>query len=136
MMRSAAPRKPPRLPKSLPKAPGKTGQEDQTRRKVQHYLHHRQRRVTMFPANIFADPAWDILLDLFVADLAGKNISISSACLASGVPPTTALRWLKRLEEKDLIERIPDPFDGRRVYVRLVEKAKKAIAWWVEDALF
>ena len=47
----------------------------------------------MFGEGLFADPAWDIMLDLFAARIEGKDITVSSAGIAACVPPTTALRW-------------------------------------------
>ena len=70
-------------------------------------------------ADLLGEPAWDLLLDLFVAHGEGRSISTSSACLAACVPPTTALRWIRLLEERELIELRADPRDGRRRFVRL-----------------
>lgn len=71
----------------------------------------------------FADPQWDILLDLFVAKKIGKHISVSSACVAATVPATTALRNLSILAGAGLVERTHDQNDHRFVYVSLTEKA-------------
>ncbi len=73
--------------------------------------------------NLFGEPAWDIMLDLLRSEKSGLKISVTSACLASAVPPTTALRWLKILEDKGLIYRENDEIDGRRAFVRLSAKA-------------
>lgn len=68
---------------------------------------------------LFCEPAWDILLDLFIAHLQEKQVSVTSAAVASCAPLTTALRWLSTLEQNDLVMRAPDPFDGRRVHIKL-----------------
>ena len=73
--------------------------------------------------DLFADPGWDILLDLFSAHLKGKKISVTSACLAASVPSTTALRWMTVLEEAGLIEREKDSVDARRTFVKLTPEA-------------
>jgi len=73
-----------------------------------------------------ADPAWDILLDLYAAEEEGLHISVSSACVAAAVPSTTALRWLRILCERGLITRRADSFDGRRVFVSLSEEGRAA----------
>lgn len=72
---------------------------------------------------IFADPAWDILLDLFMASIDRKQISTSSACIAACVPPTTGLRWLAALESESLIVRVADSNDKRRTFVELTPAA-------------
>lgn len=72
---------------------------------------------------IFGEPAWDIMLDLFVAHVDNRLVSTTSACLSSTAPATTGLRYLRVLEEKGLIERVPDQDDGRVVNVRLTECA-------------
>jgi DNA-binding MarR family transcriptional regulator len=79
-------------------------------------------RVRHFPPGVFSDPAWDMLLDLMGAKLAGRTMTVSSLCLAADVPATTALRWLNALAEPGLIRRLPDPADRRRVLVELTEE--------------
>lgn len=67
----------------------------------------------------FNDPAWDILLDLFVSGVGGRIVSVTDATLAASVPTTTALRWVWYLEKADLIVRSRDRNDGRRIFVSL-----------------
>ena len=80
-------------------------------------------RERFFDASLFADPAWDILLELYLARLEQRRVSISSLCIASAVPATTALRHIRTLVEKNLILREPNPFDGRVAYAELTETA-------------
>lgn len=82
---------------------------------------------TFLPAGLFGDPAWDILLDLYVARSEDREISVSSACAAGRVPATTGLRWLDRLEVAGLISRRPAANDRRRVLVELTEEAIPAL---------
>lgn len=90
-------------------------------RLVRSEIRKRRQRERFFPADLFADPAWDILLDLYAAHLEGRNISVSSACIAAAVPATTALRWLKTLSDDGQIVRVPDLADGRRIFVAISE---------------
>lgn len=84
----------------------------------------RRKRATIFgDPDLFGEPAWDILLDLFIAEADGKPVSVSSACIGSASPPTTGLRWLGVLAEQGLVDRQHDPQDQRRVLVRLTDKA-------------
>jgi hypothetical protein len=81
----------------------------------------RRRRNNLLPqvSDLFHDPAWDILLDLFIAAETDAQISESSACIASGVPPTTALRAIGIMEQRGIIRAGNDPFDARRRFVSL-----------------
>lgn len=85
----------------------------------QTYRDRRRREEIFRDADLFGEPAWDILLDLFIAAKEGKRISITSACIGAAAPSTTALRWLNILERESLIEREGDAHDMRRSYVRL-----------------
>lgn len=86
---------------------------------VSAVIRARRLRAQYFDDQLFADPVWDMLLDLFEAELAQRRVSVSSLCIAAAVPATTALRWLKTMAEKGLVVRRADPVDGRRVYVEL-----------------
>ena len=59
----------------------------------------------------FGEPVWDVMLDLFIAGREKRRVSVSSACIAADVPPTTALRWIQHLEEQAIVVREPDPLD-------------------------
>lgn len=86
-----------------------------------HLLRVRRRREQELGADFFADPAWDMLLDLFIRHVDGKRTCVSSACIGSCVPPTTALRYLTMLENGGMIAREPAPDDGRRVFITLTD---------------
>ena len=83
----------------------------------------RRMRDAFFGQNLFEDPAWDMLLDLYAAHLEGARVSVSSLCIAAAVAPTTALRWIGKLTEAELFERQPDPDDRRRAFMALTTKA-------------
>ena len=100
--------------------------------RTRSYLRARRLREGLFPEPIFADPAWDMLLDLYACKLEGTKVCVSNACIAARVPHTTALRWLDRLEECGLVERHPDPVDSRRIYVELTETATWRIELWLK----
>lgn len=84
----------------------------------------RKRDAVVNHKTLFGEPAWDILLDLFIADSRGVDIQVSSVCLDAGVPSTTILRWIARLEREALVYRIADSGDARRRYVRLTDQGK------------
>lgn len=98
-----------------------------TAQKVRQILKARRKRDTFFGPDLFADPAWDILLEVFAAEAASQKISVSAACIAAAVPSTTALRWLAKLEQVGLIVRSADNLDRRRHWVHLSPAATAAM---------
>ncbi len=100
---------------------------------IRSLLKSRRKRDAHFNAELFADPAWDILLDLFAARLEGKKVSVSSLCIAAAVPPTTALRWISAMTEDGILLREHDPDDARRVFIRLSDSASESlVAYFTE----
>lgn len=103
--------------------------------KVVRVIRARRLRSQCFPDDLFADPAWDMMLDLLHAELVHRRVSVSSLCMAAGVPATTALRWLTNMAERELFVRRADPQDGRRVFVELAPKVSDALRrYFVEVA--
>ncbi len=86
---------------------------------IREIIKLRRMRDNHFKPELFADPAWDILLDLLAARLEGKTVSVSSLCIAAAVPPTTALRWVTGMTESGMLVRRHDPNDARRVFIEL-----------------
>lgn len=86
---------------------------------IRRLIRLRRMRDGYFPPELFADPAWDILLDLTAARLEGVAVSASSLCIAAAVPTTTGLRWIKGMAERGFLVRETDPKDARRVLVSL-----------------
>jgi DNA-binding MarR family transcriptional regulator len=90
-------------------------------------IRYRKLRVRYFGRHLFADPAWDMLLDLAVAYAEGEALCVSSLGYASGVPATTSLRWIGQLVKMGLVERIHDEKDKRRTFIRLSNKGIAAV---------
>ena len=95
--------------------------------RVHAAIRERRLRLKYFDAALFADPAWDMLLDLFSAELSNARVPVSSLCAAAEVPPTTALRWIRGMTAQGLFLRQPDPTDARRVFVALSPQASAAM---------
>jgi DNA-binding MarR family transcriptional regulator len=87
--------------------------------RIRAHIRARRQRERFFAPSLFADPAWDILLDLAAARLEGRLVSVSSLCIAAAVPTTTALRWVKNLLDIGLLVRSDDPADARRAFITL-----------------
>ena len=97
-------------------------------RLVRKIIRQRQQRARFFDSEIFADPAWDMLLDLTAAKAENAKVCVTSLCIASGVPPTTALRWITQMVDAGLFERVEDESDRRRAFIQLSQKAADAMA--------
>lgn len=97
-------------------------------RLIRRIVYQRQIRNRYFGDDLFGEPAWDMLLDLAAARSEYQRISVTSLCIASGVPPTTALRWIAMMVELGLLERVEDPEDGRRAFIQLSDKAADLLA--------
>jgi hypothetical protein len=94
---------------------------------VRAIIRARRLREQFFGPELFADPAWDILLDLLAARLEAQRVAVSSLCIAAAVPATTALRWIKTLTDTGLLVRAADPQDGRRVYIELAPQTAEGL---------
>lgn len=101
---------------------------------IRGMIQARRMRAQYFDAELFADPAWDMLLDLAAAHADGQRVAVSSLCIAAAVPATTALRWIRTLTETGLFVRHADPADGRRVFVDLSDGAARGMRGYF-DAL-
>lgn len=91
------------------------------------YALRRKRAILFANPDLFGEPAWDILLDLYIAAGEGKPVSVSSACIGSAAPATTGLRWLGVLADEGLVVRENDAEDHRRVLVRLTPTGRAAM---------
>ncbi|CDO37109.1 MarR family transcriptional regulator [Novosphingobium sp. KN65.2] len=100
---------------------------------VRQIIRLRQLRGRFLDEELFADPAWDMLLDLTAARLERKRVSVTSLCIASGVPPTTALRWIGQMVEAGLFVRVCDDSDRRRAFIELTEPAVDAMARYFSE---
>ena len=88
----------------------------------QEYTQRRE-RYRIFGDRIFEDPAWDLLLDLFVMASEGKAVSLAYACTITHAPPETTAKQVAHLEEAGLIRRVPHPSDRSCHYLELSDDA-------------
>jgi CheY-like chemotaxis protein/DNA-binding MarR family transcriptional regulator len=95
----------------------------------------RKVRSKYFPSELFSDPCWEMLLDLYDAQLAGAEVTVTSLGAASGASATTALRRMENLQSHALIERLADSADKRRTIVRLTEAGLTAVEQFFESLL-
>lgn len=93
---------------------------------ARHIYRTRRMRARVFGDDgLFGEPAWDILLDLYLAEAEDKRLSVTAACIGSAVPASTALRWIVVLEDRGLVARQGDPRDARRIFLHLTPKGRE-----------
>lgn len=105
-----------------------------TPQEIRMAIRSRRLRGQFFQGELFADPAWDMLLDLYASELERRQVSVSSLCIAAAVPPTTALRWIGTLHDAGLFERKADPTDRRRAYIGLSTKGLDGMRAYIAAA--
>jgi DNA-binding MarR family transcriptional regulator len=81
----------------------------------------RREREQLFGGNLFSDPAWDLLIYLFLATQDERGVTVTEACAAACVPTSTALRCIGYLVDRKLLVRIADPKDKRAALLYLSE---------------
>jgi len=87
----------------------------------------RSQRSQFFNSVMFGEAAWEMLLALYVTEQSGARHTVSGLVNLSGVPPTTALRWLDFLRQEQLVTRRSNPTDRRVVYIELTDEGLKAL---------
>lgn len=100
---------------------------------VRQIIARRQARLKFFEGELFADPAWDMLLDLTAAEGEHQSVSVTSLCIAAMVPATTALRWIKQLVDCGVFQRRSDPSDKRRAFIALSDQTRAGMARYFQE---
>src|SRR4051812_21439685 len=101
-------------------ANGLTAEQGHMLREHARQIHYsRGLREKMFNERMFGEPAWDVLLALYIIDRDRRRVNTRELSGLAGVALTTTLRWLDYLEQEGLICRTPNRFDQRMVYVEL-----------------
>lgn len=63
----------------------------------------RRARNQVLPSDLFGEPAWDVLLELFVADAQGARLTVDEVSQRSSTHPSIMVRWLRVLTAHGLI---------------------------------
>lgn len=78
----------------------------------------RRMRDQAFGPGLFGEPAWDLLLDLYIAASEPRPVSVIAASIAASAS-TDDLRWLDLLEEHGLVDRVHAGREANRAIVTL-----------------
>jgi DNA-binding MarR family transcriptional regulator len=99
------------------------------------WMRARAKRDQAFGDDLFFDPAWSILLELYVHHRQRTAMSITSLCVAAKIPPSTGLRWIALLEKRGLVVREADPFDRRKSYATLTNDGLERVERALDDTM-
>lgn len=81
----------------------------------------RDLRVRYLPDELFSDPCWEMLLDVYRSHLASTPVAVAELVMGSGAPTATANRRIEEMEEHGLLERLRESPDSQKSYVTLTE---------------
>lgn len=110
-------------------------EQDQLAAIARSEFHNRRRRDSLIRYDLFAEPAWDMLLDLYIQHHRGQPIAVDRLCTAAGAVSTTALRWLGLLVEKGLVIRSSTAGEDGTVRVALSEQGIGEMERYLRDFL-
>lgn len=102
---------------------------------IRDLLRREMKRREIGGGELFGDPTWAMLLDLLLAKIEGRRVSVSSACIASGAPMSTALRLVRRLVDESVLCRLPDEQDRRRHFLAINPKFEHPLVEYLMDQL-
>ncbi len=97
------------------------------------HIEARQARNHFFPAHLFGEPVWDILLEMYVSEKKGYSVNVESASMATSVGQALALKAINTLNATGFIERVTDRFDRTKTNLKLTPKALDAMELWLEN---
>lgn len=103
------------------------GAAPDARELAKQLLAQRMARFDHFPAELFHEPAWDMLLALFVAHEERRTMNVKTLVASAHAPVTTSQRWIDHLHKLKLIDRVIDPVDRRRIEISLSDSGYTAV---------
>ncbi|MCK0098248.1 hypothetical protein MWU38_02525 [Qipengyuania sp. S6317L1] len=103
-------------------------------RTARRLFEERQSRSDHFPLHdLFGEPAWDILLLLFIAQAKGKGAKIENLSITSKIPARQALRWLEKLESRQMVFAYRDEDNPDEVFVRLTFEGRSSMTRYLQQ---
>jgi DNA-binding MarR family transcriptional regulator len=98
-------------------------------------LDQRLQRKNFLPCALFHEPAWELLLCLYVAHEKGNVLSVKELVTQVDAPVTTSQRWIDQLVHMKLLHREVDAHDRRRLGISLTEQAAEAMARYLSQVV-
>ena len=87
----------------------------------------RRGRDAVFGSDLFSDPCWDTLLELYAAKLGNRRMSLDDLSKAISTPASTTMRWISVLQNRGLVSSHSDAIGPSRIWVRLTDEGASKI---------
>jgi DNA-binding MarR family transcriptional regulator len=84
-------------------------------------------RSDYLPDALLFGPAWGMLLELLLGEIQGRRVSMLRLCNVSSVPTSTALRWIKSLENFGFVIRRTEPQNADDQFAELSRQGRSAL---------
>jgi DNA-binding MarR family transcriptional regulator len=94
--------------------------------RAESILRVRRARERLLGRAVMGEPAFDLLLCLY-ARSGQKEISLTSLARPAGIPYSSAVRWIRYLADKGLVERIESRTDRRVTCVQLTPAGRAVL---------
>ena len=102
--------------------------EDMLVARARDILGQRKLRRRFLPGELFHEPAWDMLIALFVSHRDHRPTNVKALVAMADAPVTTSQRWIEHLHKLKLIDRVNDPTDRRRIEISLSNAGFEAVS--------
>jgi DNA-binding MarR family transcriptional regulator len=102
--------------------------------RAREIFRHRRKRLEIFGRGMFGEPAFEMLLLLYIAQ-SGNRYTAGQLGQLSGASKSTASRWIDYLEREQWIQRRPHPTDLRLAFVTLTDKGIQRIELYLSETL-
>ena len=93
----------------------------------------RKARRRFFPPDLFHEPAWEMLIALFVVYETEHSMNVKALVSCSDAPATTSQRWIDHLHKSGLIDRVTDTIDRRRIDISLSDRGYDAMSRYLRE---
>jgi len=105
---------------------------DALRERAVRIRQDRRRRSAIFGPEMFGEPAWEMLLLLYLEDGRERQTQARLAEL-SGASRSTAWRWIEYLEHNAFIWRETHPTDKRKIFVQLTNLGRERLELYLSE---
>ena len=113
---------------------GAVAERPNRRAQAARLLEERRLRRDYLPEELFHEPAWDMLLALYLAHIDRRTLNVKTLVACADAPVTTSQRWIDHLAKLKLVDRVIDPMDRRRIEVSLSDHGADAVGRYLDHA--